>query len=91
MPRTPVSAHMVEQKEPCHDCEHKQLCAKERKACSRFAIYVVDNQIYEELPRSPTFTMYYRLMVENDYTLIRRETHKFLSSKGVDVYKSSHL
>ena len=66
----------------CQDCEHKELCGTQHKACERFAMYVINGRIYEELPKNPTFTMYYRTMELNDHTEITKEIHKRLRKEA---------
>jgi hypothetical protein len=73
-----VLAQRTESIEPCQDCEHKELCGTQHKACERFAMYVINGRIYEELPKNPTFMMYYRAIELNDHTEIIKEIHKRL-------------
>jgi hypothetical protein len=64
--------------DPCQNCEHQKLCGTQHKACERFAMYVINGRIYKELPKNPTFMMYYRTMELNDYTEVAREIFKRL-------------
>jgi len=58
---------------PCDTCKHKHVCGIENKACEHFAWYVMASQIDERIPKSPTFTMHYRLFDISDHKMIYKE------------------
>ena len=71
-----VSNRRIGAGDPCQDCEHKELCGTQHKACERFAMYTFNGRIDTRIPKDPTFTMYYRLMEIEDDEAIQREINK---------------